>query len=404
MNTVDMDWSVWTDAGWQLVAGWVVLGVVLGAVTGWLGAKIAGWPVWAGILLGILLPVIGPVVLFVAGIVRLFSTNAQDRSDSVLDRIVTALPLLAATVLVALGFALPWFRFRVAEGAAPEVVSAVPAAVRSTALGLDTPLVLSLIVLVAALACAAFGLRRWAGFLVMPVVGGWGALVLAGLVLRRPVAHTIEASSDLTFTVDDGLAAAGVDTDTPVVELPPELLEVFPWLEAFEGDSGEIDLGRVLSTVTMEWGAAWTLFLLVCLLLLVLAVLAAAVPVRARGALPSSSPSLPSPASHPGPGGPHEMPCGGVNPGPWPSTPPPPLGNPAPGPGYPTGPGASSFPPAGGSGVPGAPGGPGAGAPFPPVWNPAGSPGSGTSGTGSGIPTFGPGGSGSGWNPSGGRG
>jgi hypothetical protein len=231
-----MDLSAWLALAWQSAGVLVLLHVLLGVLFGAAVARWSAYPLWLGISLGVLFPVIGPTT---AGIVWVARRRSSDTNETtVAPRRLTVIWLGVPLAGAIAALTLPWWTVRV--GAAPGF------AVYPTGHFLDVLLIVTIVVIaISAAIVGAFGRVHPAAILVLVPIGVWSfALWMLGstTVAVQGVIASV-AAVDLTF--GDVLRWVGVD----------------PAYIAFAGSAGldpdGLDVTDSAGAVSIQLGFGW---------------------------------------------------------------------------------------------------------------------------------------------------
>lgn len=309
-----MNADIWITAMETLGLALLGLHVIIGALLGWLMAVIARWPIWLGILLCVVLPGLGFLIMAIAALVRQ-SKSARPRVGSRRRRLpagrraaVAAVPAVAILALAAT-LVLPWFRIPVQGG--------LPVKVAGHALGADIAVLVTLCLLLLAVALAALSQPAWSGVVQTLSAGFWSTVTVVVLVLLEPMRTFLADWAALSVTVDEGLDRVGVDPesvpDIPEIPIPDELRGFVPFLPTGSIDTGSIDVIGELPSVDLRLGLSWWFVLAAIGVLVGFSVWTAIAETRSgRRGHHRSSPNLGEPAEA---GAPMPAPAPGAPPG-----------------------------------------------------------------------------------------
>ncbi|MGO1612781.1 MAG: hypothetical protein ACTHXY_11770 [Brevibacterium aurantiacum] len=253
-----MDADIWISALEDLAVVLAVLHIVVAAILGWITAVIAKFPIWAGIVLCVFVPVVGFLIMATTALVRQISrfrgsVSPRTSAPRVAVRVgLAAVPGLAFLLLCAT-LALPWFRVPLDKG--------FPLKVAGSVIGAEAAVLTSAGLLICAIALAACLQPLWSSVVQTLNAGFWAAVSAVVLVLLTPVQALLRDYAKLSMTVDDGLTRVGVGEDgvpsIPELPIPEPIVDFVPFLQQGPIDIGGIDIAHYLPRFGIQLGISW---------------------------------------------------------------------------------------------------------------------------------------------------
>ena len=251
-----MDLTIWLNFLIQSALIAAVSGLIFGGLAGYALASLGSIPVWSGVLVGALVPVIGLLAL---GIVALaLHQKAQpivgerwwihSRAGRIF---LITLGVLAG--LLFFSMFLGWFKMRVAG------IPALSVGAWGTAIG--AVLVISLVVVVGA---AALGARRptRTGAVVIGWFGCWWLfLSVVALALQAPAVALADSVGALKYSVGDVTKLLHLENVAGEVQLPDGVDPAWLGLESSTVDLSTVDLAQAIPNVSFGVGPGWWLVL-----------------------------------------------------------------------------------------------------------------------------------------------
>ena len=312
-----MDWGGWINFFTQ--------GVVLGFLCSFVGGAVVGaaivsygrMPLWLGIVVGGLLPVLGHLVLLVIALVRAAASRRTPDSRASSTPAVTASPWSTAPTVSLweaaaveqaagphgtvspFGTEMPpaytgpsappstassrlrrvdW-RFTTVRGIVALValaaltvaaVSALfvhwftfdsqvvaPLDVWSWGTGIDTAVLVSVALLLVAGVLATVGPSRWASAIAAIVGGFWTFVGGLALAASAPLTSLLEDIDDFSYSVGDVVTGLGMDPSAGSIELPDGVDLSALGIAGSTVDLSGVDLAAPIPAATLELGPAW---------------------------------------------------------------------------------------------------------------------------------------------------
>ncbi len=251
-----MDLNIWLNFLMQSAMIAALASLVFGGLAGYALASLGSIPVWVGILVGALIPVLGLLIL---AIVALASHKKmaplpgelwwiRSRAGRVF---LTALGILAAVLL--LSMFLGWFKMRIAG------IPALSIGAWGTVIG--AVLVISLVVVVGA---AALGVRRptRTGAVLMGWFGCWWMfLSVVAIALQAPAVSLASSVGALKYTVGDVTKLLNLENVAGEVRLPDGVDPAWLGLDSSTVDLSTVDLGQAIPDLSFSVGPGWWLAL-----------------------------------------------------------------------------------------------------------------------------------------------
>lgn len=253
-----MNADIWISALEDLIVILAVLHVVIAAVLGWVLSVIARLPIWLGIVLCILLPVVGFLIMAVTALVRQISrarasTAPRTPGPRAAVRVGLALAPAVALLLLCATLVLPWFRIPLDNGFRLKVAGSV--------IGAETAVLISAALLSCAIILSACFQPLWSGMVQTLNAGFWSVVSAIVLILLGPVQALLRDYAKTSMTVDEGLNTAGIDeTGAPTIPqlpIPEPIGDFFPFLPKSPIDIGGIDLAHYLPRFGIQLGISW---------------------------------------------------------------------------------------------------------------------------------------------------
>jgi hypothetical protein len=265
-----VDAGTWLNALSQVALLLIAVYVASSAVIGGACASLARLPIWLGLLLGVFVPVLGPLALLITALGRfryrstargmmtdsgpLFSQRRRLRFRSITG--AGGLAILGLVIIAAAATLLVrWFKFD------SRIVP--PMSVWAWGSGIDVFVICSVSVLLTAFGLSFFRPSRWAAILVASIGSWW--LVLSGvcLVLTVPVTELLKQLGALSYTVGDLLLALKLHTSQAGFDLLPGVDLSSIGIVGTHVDLSTIDLAEPVPAATLELGGAFFIALVV---------------------------------------------------------------------------------------------------------------------------------------------
>jgi hypothetical protein len=253
-----MNADLWISALENLILILLIVHVVIAAILGWILAVIARVPIWLGIALCVVLPVVGALAMTVTAVVRQIRRaravpGPRAPAPRVAARVGLAAVPAAALLLLCVTLALPWFRVPLENG--------FPLKVSGHVIGAETAVLFSTGVLASAIILAACAQPLWAGAVQIVNAGFWSAASATVLTLLKPVQALLRDYAKLRMTVDDGMDSVGIDKsgvpDIPELPIPEPIRDFVPFLPQEPIDVGAIDVTGSLPRFGIHLGVSW---------------------------------------------------------------------------------------------------------------------------------------------------
>lgn len=235
----------------------VVIHVVAGSLFGLALATWTRFPVWLGILLGVVTPVVGPAIAAIVVTAR----RGPDEAAIVRPRRLrlNGLALAVPAVAMLASLLLPWWITRY-EG------TRIP--LMPTGNFLDTVIIVSLIIVAAVgVLVGTLGMVHLGAALLTAVITFWAFALFALGAATRALQETLVGVSGLSLTLGDLVRFFGLSPS----DLPLEELGV---------DPEQLDLTDIAGSASVEFGTGWYVMIGALLVTLVWTVRAAVVPAR----------------------------------------------------------------------------------------------------------------------------
>lgn len=253
-----MNADLWISALENLVLILLIVHVVIAAILGWILAMIARVPIWLGIALCVVLPVVGALAMTVTAVVRQIrraraATRPRAQAPRAAARVGLAAVPTVALLLLGVTLALPWFKVPLENG--------FPLKVSGHVIGAETAVLFSTGLLATAIILAACAQPLWAGTIQIVNAGFWSAASATMLTLLKPVQALLHDYAKLRMTVDDGMDSVGIDKsevpDIPELPIPDPIREFVPFLPQEPIDVGAIDMTGALPRFGIHLGTSW---------------------------------------------------------------------------------------------------------------------------------------------------
>lgn len=253
-----MNADLWISALENLLLILLIVHVVIAAILGWILAVIARVPIWLGIALCVVLPVVGALAMTVTAVVRQIrraraAAVPRAQGPRVATRVALAAVPAVALLLLCVTLALPWFRVPLENG--------FPLKVSGHVIGAETAVLFSTGVLASAIILAACAQPLWAGAVQVVNAGFWSAVSATVLTLLKPVQALLRDYAKLRMTVDDGMDSVGIDKsgvpDIPEIPIPEPIRDFVPFLPQEPIDVGAIDVTGSLPRFGIHLGVSW---------------------------------------------------------------------------------------------------------------------------------------------------
>jgi hypothetical protein len=276
-----MNADLWISALENLLMILLIVHVVIAAILGWILAVIARVPIWLGIALCVVLPVVGALAMTVTAVIRQIrraraATGPRAEAPRPSMRVALAAVPTAALLLLCVTLALPWFRVPLENG--------FPLKVSGHVIGAETAVLVSSGLLAVAIVFAACAQPLWSGAIQIVNAGFWSAASATVLTLLKPVQALLRDYAKLSMSVDDGMDHVGIDKsevpEIPELPIPDPIRDFVPFLPQEPIDIGAIDIAGSLPRFGIHLGVSWWLVFAVIALTIGFSIIAGTTAVR----------------------------------------------------------------------------------------------------------------------------